>query len=444
VTAEVEAAGPGDRATRILSRLEMLGVKLGLDSTREILAALGDPQRSTPAVLVAGTNGKGSTAALIASIASAAGYRTGLYTSPHLERVEERIRLDGREIAPQRLGELLERVLAAAEERVGAPPTYFEALTEAAFLHFADEGADLAVMETGLGGRLDATNVTEPIVSVITEIGLDHMQHLGSTIGRIAREKAGILRPGRRAIVWAGEREAAVTVSEVARSIGADLEWVGETTPPLEEIEFGVGGQRVRLKHEGSPLELSLHLAGRHQQRNLRLALGAAAWLRDLGFDRIDRRALESGVAACRWPGRLELVERADGPPVLLDAAHNPHAVEALIDFLDEVAPQYDLLFGALADKRVERMLPALAARAGTVLLTAPQSYRAVRPERLRSLLPRSRGEVEIAPSTEAAMELAWRPDAPLLVACGSIYLVGEVRGWLGRLAPRPPAARRS
>ena len=211
------------RTQEILGRLEALGIRLGLESMRGLLAALGSPQLRFPAVLVAGSNGKGSTAALLAAMAGAAGYRTGLYTSPHLETVEERLRIDGRAVGGERLGELLEEVVACAERRLGHSPTYFEAVTAAAFLWFAAERVDLAVVEVGLGGRLDATNVCEPVLSLITSISLEHRELLGDTLAAIAREKAGILRAGRPALSWVEDREAAGALREVAAGLGAPL-----------------------------------------------------------------------------------------------------------------------------------------------------------------------------------------------------------------------------
>ena len=221
---------------RVLRRLETFGVRLGLETTHRLLGALGEPQKDLRVVLVAGTNGKGSTAALLASMATTAGYRTGLYTSPHLESVEERWRIDGRAVSTDQLASTVTAVVAAAEDRLGYLPTYFEALTAAACLWFAKESVDLAVLEVGLGGRLDATNGTEPVLSLITEIGLEHQNYLGTTLSKIGREKAGIMRPGRDAIAWVERQEARAAIQQVADEIGARLAW----GPDLTTIE-GVG-----------------------------------------------------------------------------------------------------------------------------------------------------------------------------------------------------------
>src|SRR5262245_4419811 len=248
----------------IPSRLETLGIKLGLERSRIILAAMGEPQRRFPSVLVAGTNGKGSTAALTAAMANVAGYRTGLYTSPHLEKVEERLRIDGRTIASDRFAALLSDLIALAESETGSPPTYFEAVTLAAFRWFAEERVDLAVVEVGLGGRLDATNLCDPILSLITPIGFDHREYLGDTLAAIAREKAGILRPSKPAHAWVEEPEAAEALRTVAAKIGADLRFASEDVE-IERNEFqGWMGQRVRLATPVRRYDLHLALLGAH------------------------------------------------------------------------------------------------------------------------------------------------------------------------------------
>ncbi|MGH9465457.1 MAG: bifunctional folylpolyglutamate synthase/dihydrofolate synthase, partial [Thermoanaerobaculia bacterium] len=205
----------------LLAPLEREGIRLGLADVGRLLDVLGRPQWRSGQVLIAGTNGKGSTAALLASILEAAGYTTGLYTSPHLERVEERVRLSGRAIAPERLATALERIVAAAERLLGHPPTYFEAVTAAAFLLFADAEVDFELMEVGLGGRLDATNLAEPELALVTAIGLDHTEHLGVTTAAIAQEKAGIFRPGVPALGWVEDAAAAATLARVAGEVGA-------------------------------------------------------------------------------------------------------------------------------------------------------------------------------------------------------------------------------
>ncbi len=431
----------------ILARLELFGIRLGLDNVRAVLAALGEPQRGFPSVLVAGSNGKGSTSALLAAMASAAGYRTGLYTSPHLETVEERLRIDGRAIPTPRLGALLAEAVELAERETGTPPTYFEALTVAAFRWFAQERVDLAVVEVGMGGRLDATNTCEPLLSLVTSISLEHREHLGDTLAAIAGEKAGILRRGRPALAWVEEPEAARALREAAAWRGAGLRSAPELAT-IEAIESrGWEGQRVRLAtpaHRYDLYDLRLALLGGHQARNLGLAVLAAEALSDAGFGRLDARAIAAGAAACRWPGRLEPISLPDGRHVLLDAAHNPEGAGVLFDFLMEVDGPVDLLFGVLADKDAVAMLARLAPRIRHAVLTAPASPRARDPRELAALLVglvgRVSGSIEVETDSARALDLALKLGGDgTLAACGSIVLVGEVRRALRERFGTPP-----
>jgi dihydrofolate synthase/folylpolyglutamate synthase len=425
----------------ILARLELFGIRLGLENVRALLAALGDPQRGFSSVLVAGSNGKGSTSALLAAMASAAGYRTGLYTSPHLETVEERLRIDGRAIAPARLGALLAEAVELAERENGTPPTYFEALTVAAFRWFAQERVDLAIVEVGMGGRLDATNTCEPLLSMITSISLEHREYLGDTLAAIAGEKAGILRRGRPALTWAEEPEAARALEAAAARTGAALRFAPDLVA-IEEVESrGWEGQRVRLATPARRYDLRVALLGGHQARNLGLAVLAAEALSDAGFGRLDARAVEAGAAACRWPGRLEPVGLRGGRCVLLDAAHNPEGAGVLADYLAAIEGPVDLLFGVLADKDAHAMLERLAPRVRHAVLTAPGSPRARDPRDLAALLAgRASGSVAVEADAALALDRALQMGADgTLAACGSIVLVGEVRRALRERFGTPP-----
>jgi dihydrofolate synthase/folylpolyglutamate synthase len=415
----------GRPAVAILAELEPLGVRLGLDTFRRLLAALGSPERRTPAVLVAGTNGKGSTAALIASIARAAGLRVGLYTSPHLAAYHERILVAGAAIDEAVLVALLDRTLAAARDTGLPPPTVFEALTAVAFLHFADRGAELAVLEVGLGGRLDATNAVEPILSVVTRIALDHRAELGATLAAIAGEKAGVLRRGVPAVVAAQDEEAATALAARAAELGAPLHVVARESA-IESAEWrGLAGHRLRLRTPRTTHDLDLPLAGEHQLANAATAVRAAELLSER-FPAIGGAAIARGVAAARWPGRLEAF--ALGPTtLLLDAAHNPDGCAALARFLARLARTYDLVFGCLADKDAARMLPPLAAPAGRVVLTRPSSPRALAPAALARLAGGAY-ELEVVAAPRAALASALARHPALLVAAGSIYLVAELR----------------
>jgi dihydrofolate synthase / folylpolyglutamate synthase len=411
-------AAPDVDPLPILARLETLGIKLGLERARAILTALGEPQRRLPAVLVAGTNGKGSTSALLDAMARTAGYRTGLYTSPHLESVEERLRIGGRSIAPGRFGGLLARIVDLAERETGEPPTYFEAVTLAAFQWFAEEEVELAVVEVGMGGRLDATNLCDPILPVITPIGFDHQEFLGDTLAAIAREKAGILRQGKPALAWIEEREPAEAVRAAADEIGADLRFASDEVVIERTEPLGWNGQRVRLTTPERRYDLQLSLLGEHQAKNLGLAVRAAEILE------IDADAIAEGAAACRWPGRLEPVELPDGRRVLLDAAHNPAGAGVLAGFLSRLRVPVDLLFGVLADKDYTEMLGPLKPHIRRAVLTTPASPRAKNPAELAALFD----EATVEPDPGRALDRALELGGDVLVACGSIYLIGEIR----------------
>jgi dihydrofolate synthase / folylpolyglutamate synthase len=427
---------------------------------RGLLAALDDPQLRFPAVLVAGSNGKGSTAALLAAMAAAAGYRTGLYTSPHLEEVEERLRLGGRAVAGARLGELLAEVVSCAERRVGHTPTYFEALTAAAFLWFAAERVDLAVVEVGMGGRLDATNLCEPVLSLIASISLEHREVLGDTLAQIAREKAGILRPGRPALSWVEEPEAAGALREAAAALGADLHAAEREVTIVAREPRGWEGQTVTLLTPAGRRRLPIRLLGRHQAHNLALAMRAAELLAGLGFpaltaapaSEVAAGAIAAGAAACRWPGRVEVVELPGGRRALLDAAHNAEGTAALADFLDEArerAGTVDLIFGALGDKDAGEMLAHLAPRVRRLVLTTAPSPRARPAAELAALVPGSAakpGGAEpaaalVEPEPAAALARALELGAETVVICGSLFLVGELRRQLRERFGVPAAA---
>lgn len=409
----------------LLRRLETFGIRLGLERMRRLLNALGEPQRSIPTVIVAGTNGKGSTSALLASMARSAGYRTGLYTSPHLEDVHERVRVDGSVITEPALAAYLARAIELAAELREEPPTYFEAMTLAAWQHFRDARLDLAVLEVGLGGRLDATNASEPELAVIAQIGLDHEEQLGSSLTSIAREKAGVLRRGKPAIAWGEPPEARAVLEHEAAAIGAELTFANDRTRShgLGESEQG---QCVELATALEVYVVDLPLLGRHQWANLTLATLAAETLAGRGFPRFDKQAIVDGANACRWPGRLEWIDLPDGKRVLLDVAHNPNGIDVLARYLESFCIRFDLLFGAFSDKRVEAMLPRIADLVEEIVLTTPPGLRASDPQRWLSLLGERRAsiEIELAAALERAIGMSDRP----LVVCGSLYLVGQVR----------------
>jgi dihydrofolate synthase/folylpolyglutamate synthase len=409
-----------------LARLESLdvrGMKLGLTAIGEVCLRLGNPERDVPSILVAGTNGKGSTAATLASIAEAAGAATGLYTSPHLERVNERVRVGREDVADEELDAMLAEVFAASDRAPEVPVTYFEAMTAAAFLTFSRRRLDLAVLEVGLGGRFDATNVAPASVSVVTPIGLDHTEELGATAEAIAGEKAGVFRAGRPALVASREPGVRRVFQQVAAAVGAELHEMSEETR-IAASRAGLSGTRFRLETPRRGYDLETPLLGVHQAENAAAAVRAAElWRPELGEDAVVR-----GVASVRWPGRLERFE-ARGRPLFLDGCHNPHGADALARFLESAGLRADLVFGAMADKDIEAMAAVLGPRVRRIRLVPAGSPRAATPEELARRFAGARPDAAPAASLDAALEeLLGDPSTESIIVAGSLYLVGEAR----------------
>ncbi|MGA2652549.1 MAG: folylpolyglutamate synthase/dihydrofolate synthase family protein [Terracidiphilus sp.] len=416
--------------------------KFSLDEIRILLSALGDPQRRFPSVLIAGTNGKGSTAATLASILTASGLRTGLYTSPHLARVNERIRLDRNEIGDESFAALYFRVHDAAQRLVldgSLPqlPSFFEILTAQALLCFAEAEVDIAVLEVGMGGRLDATNIVDPLISVITDISLDHTEWLGSTITAITREKAGILRRKGTLITLPQHPEANQALGEVATAL--DVRGVSATAfmPAV-----GVApGAPYFVQALNSMIQVDSPLSGAHQHRNLALAIAAAVELASNHGFPVTPSAIAEGIHTTRWPARLERIRR-DGVEWILDVAHNPAGAWALRAGLRTAADQEvprALVFGCLRDKPVMEMAQILFPLFETVIIAPMHTARAAALEDLLAAA-RSTGTPAIAADSVAhALELArrHRPQGGQVVVSGSVYLVGEARTLL--LGDDPP-----
>jgi dihydrofolate synthase / folylpolyglutamate synthase len=412
------------QALDYLDLLAERGIKSGLEHTRALARALSDPQESFPSVLVAGTNGKGSVSATLASILSRSGRRTGLYTSPHLVDVRERVRLDGRWISKARFATEMTAVRRKAEEAVesGAVedmPTHFEALTLLAFRHFQREGAEVAVLEVGLGGRWDCTNVVEPILSLVTSIARDHEEWLGLGLRNIAREKAGVLRSQVPAVTSATRPEALEVLQKVARGLG---------TPLKLPSECGVtcGGDSWHLECPEGRLE-SLpypNLAGDHQMENAALACRAALILRSLGWE-IPDGAIREGLRTTRWPGRIQKVREA--PAVYLDGAHNVEGCEALKHFAEGLPGPRVLVFAAMKDKPLEEMAAALFPAFDAVVATQVPMERCAPAFSVPLEGGSWEGLAEADPAE--AVERAARTAGPggSVVVAGSLYLVGHL-----------------
>ena len=403
------------------------GKKNGVENMRALMARLGNVQSAVPMIHVAGTNGKGSCCAMIERMLREAGYRTGLYTSPYIERYNERIRIGGVPVSGELLAQLVERVWPAYEDcdRCGIHITEFELGTALAFLAFEMEKVDVAIIEVGLGGRLDPTNIIHPLVSVITEVGMDHMQFLGNTIGEIALEKAGIMKPGVPVALGPQEKEARVVLLAAAKGLGAlvydpDAENVRETS---RDVTFD-----VKLKGE-TIKNLTVSLRGRHQAENACAALGAMEALRAKGW-KIPPAVIRAGMADVSWPGRLEYFGH-----VILDGAHNDPGVRALCRYADDWLEKDKtvLLSGMMQDKDVAQMTKRLSTRVRCVVCTQPDVPRAMAAGDLAAAFEaqglRAYAEADVKTALARARSLAG-PEGTVLCA-GSLYLIGEVRSLL-------------
>jgi dihydrofolate synthase / folylpolyglutamate synthase len=442
--------------------------KFDLAHMRVLLGAMDHPERTFPSVLIAGTNGKGSTAATLASILRASGLRTGLYTSPHLVRINERIRVNGEEIGDDDFAHLHGEVDRIAEKLVaqgGLPwhPSFFEMMTAIAFVHFARQGVEIAVLEVGMGGRLDATNIVEPLVSVIADISLDHQKFLGNTVGEIAREKVGIIRPGGVVVTLPQQPEANDVIGNTILELGARGVSAVQYVPPVSpgsadylvsssekerllttedtgDTEKGAEVKclyRYPLQVMGKQILVETPLTGRHQLRNVALAVAAAEELSKLRVAGITAESIELGIRETRWPGRFQVLPaRAGWPEMVLDVAHNPAGAWALRSALSE---RYDsrpliFVFGAMRDKAISEMTEILFPLAERVIATRAENPRSASPEEIQQAGSRTGAEIDVAADIGAALQRAREGAGPetVLLVTGSIYLVGEAMRLLG------------
>jgi dihydrofolate synthase/folylpolyglutamate synthase len=423
------------RYRAVLERLRSrgrFGINLGLDRTRSLLRELGDPHlQGLRGALIAGTNGKGSTQQLVASVLREAGYRVGQTPKPHLVSYRERITVDGEPISRADFANLVEEVLDHAEAiaKAHGPPTEFEVLTAAAFTWFVRQRVDVAVVEVGLGGRLDATNVWQGGVSAITNVALDHTEHLGPTIEAIAAEKAAIIKRGDSAAITGATEPALEVIQQRTAEMDVNL-WL---QPPFEVVAMDRTGTKVRT---GPGTELLVGLIGRHQAANASVAAGI--------LDALDRQfkgrifdspeEFDRGFANARWPGRLEFLPPTDGrPEVLLDGAHNPHGAAALAAAVDELIEDkpVTVLIGVVREKEVAAMLEALRSsrildRATVITTDVPDTDRSTPAADLARLWPGSTSIADADEALEASLGYG-----RLVVVCGSLYLVGHVRALL-------------
>ena len=427
--------------------------KFDLAHMRVLLQGMDHPEGRFPSVLIAGTNGKGSTAATLASILWASGLKTGLYTSPHLVRINERIRVDGEEISDDDFAKLHGEVDSAADrliEKGELPwhPSFFEMMTAIAFEHFARQKVDLAVLEVGMGGHLDATNVVEPRLSVIADISLDHQKFLGNTVGEIAREKVGIIRLGGAVVTLPQQPEANGVIGNTILELGARAVNAVPYVPPVspgspEYLGPSTESDNPRLVYRyplqvlGEQILVETPLVGRHQLRNVALAIAAAAELKQQGFSSITPKSIETGIRETHWPGRFQVLAARPGwPEMVIDVAHNPAGAWALRSALSERYEDRPLIFvfGAMRDKAISEMTEILFPLADRVIATRPENPRAASPEEIQQAASRTGVEVETVEAVHEAVERARALAKPgtVVVITGSIYLVGEVMAIVG------------
>jgi dihydrofolate synthase/folylpolyglutamate synthase len=418
-----------DKPVDWLYGLQHSGIKLGLDNIRALLEVLDHPERAYPSVLIAGTNGKGSVAAMLESMLGAHGVRAGMFTSPHLVRPNERIRIGGRDVSDNELDALLVEMRSAIEDGIARGaletcPSFFEVVTATALRAFQRREIGCGVLEIGMGGRLDATNAVDAVMSVIVTIDYDHTDKLGGTIESIAAEKAATVKPGRPLVSGVEREDARAVLAETAAAAGSPLIDARRIADIVhaEDERFSILTPRQRYP------DLAVPLLGRHQVDNARVAVVALETLApELDFDPDPARVRE-GMAKTRWPGRLQWVEGR--PPLLLDGAHNPAGSRALAEYLRTRGGERPvLLFNTMRKKKVEEMIGPLAELIDAVVITRASVDRAAEPEDLAPVLERFVEHVELIPDAGEALDRARAlalPDGYVLVA-GSLYLIGEI-----------------
>lgn len=401
-----------------LFALEQFGIKLGLENIRIILTSLGNPERAYRSIHIAGTNGKGSVAAMVERGLRAAGLTTGRYTSPHLDRIEERVALDGQPVDRETFEAVTAHVLDAVDDALGhglltVTPTFFEVSTAIAFEIFKRRGVDVAVVEVGLGGRFDATNVLTPVITAITSIALDHQRHLGHTLSEIAFEKAGIAKPGVSLVIGRLPNEAAARIAKVAAAVEAPL--------------FDAHATTTDRKYP----PLTLALPGRHQLDNAAVAVAILERWSAL-VSHISTDAIVTGLTECDWPARLEWLHVPPSGELLIDAAHNPAGAAALASYLQDTGSKpLPIVFAAMADKDLPNMIAPLRPVASTFIATTVPHSRARSADQLaREIRAMVTVPVEAAPTAPAAVTRALE-QSRRAAACGSIYMIGPLRATL-------------
>ena len=417
---------------RYLEEIQNLGIKFGLDNVRAVLGSLSNPQCQYPSILVAGTNGKGSVCAMLTRILTLHGYRVGLFTSPHLVRVEERIRIGTECISVRTFCRLLTQLRKKIEELIASkilvsPPTYFELLTCLALMYFHEQKVDMAVLEVGMGGRFDATNVVDPLLTVITTISTEHQKFLGESLKQIAFEKAGIIRKNVPVICGVEQREALRTIKGRAQELQAPFYDVFENKDRLVVYKRR-NDYLFRYKSDRRTYQYSPALAGQHQGRNAAIAIAASEKLSE-NWKKLEERKIVQGIETAQWEGRLEVI--AKQPLVILDGAHNEEGAEALRDYiLDFELSPVILVYAAMRDKKVENIASILFPLSRRVILTRFPFFKGASPEEIRDRVQKFDDRIFLEPDPRKALLLALRESTPkdCILVTGSLYLVGEIK----------------
>jgi len=421
-----------EQCLRYLEKIQNLGIKFGLDNVRTILYAFDNPHLKYPSVLVAGTNGKGSVCAMLTQILTLHGFSAGLFTSPHLVRVEERIRIGKRKIARRSFCKLLTALRAKIEElivsrKLLSPPTYFEMLTCLAFLFFKEQKVDMAFLEIGMGGRFDATNVVKPSVSVITTISAEHQKFLGDSLSQIAFEKAGIVKPGVPVVCGVEVEEAYKTIKKRANELKAPFFGVFARKSCFKKQKTGKGYafeyNSGREKYSYRP-----SLPGEHQGKNAAVAIACALQLSN-NWKKLEKEKIILGIETTRWYGRLEVICRR--PLVLLDGAHNEEGARALEKYVREFVPApVILVYAAMQDKKIEKIADILFPLAEKVILTRFPYFRAEEPDEMRDRLQGFKDRIVCEPDARKAFEMAIQSAGARgsILITGSLFLVGEIK----------------
>ncbi len=421
-----------EQCLKYLEKIQSLGIKFGLDNVRTILSSFKNPHQKYPSVLVAGTNGKGSVCAMLTQILIHHDFRPGLFTSPHLVKPEERIRIGNRLIPSRDFCRILTALKARIEELIASkklltPPTYFELLTCLALVYFEEQKADIAVLEVGMGGRFDATNVVKPCVSVITTISGEHQKFLGESLNQIAREKAGIVKPGVPVVCGVEEAGAYQTIKKRAEELKAPFYGVFHRKDSFSvrktKTEYSFIYRSDEERYVFSP-----SLQGEHQGRNAAVAIAVCEQL-STGWKRLEKDKIIEGIEETSWAGRLEVVSRE--PLVILDGAHNVEGALALKKYIEDSLPSpLIFLFAVMRDKEIEKIADILFPQAEKVILTRFPYFKAASPDDIETKTPGYQDRIIKEPDPRKALKLAVRRAGPdgCVVAAGSLFLVGEIK----------------